>query len=214
MRREPLSREQVVAAAMAIADEHGVELLTMRRLGTALGVEAMSLYNHVANKADLIAAMLDTVVGEYRLPSPQDEWKATLRTAAASANEALLRHPWAPTLLLSFGVMPGPNWMQWSESVLATAREAGFSVEMAHHAFHALEGHIGGQSMRQVNFRPAPGELEGLAADFLSGVDTEQYPFLIEHIQGHLQNDYSATTSFEFGLDLILEGLERILKKQ
>jgi AcrR family transcriptional regulator len=211
MRREPLSREQVVAGALAIADEHGVDLLTMRRLGASLGVEAMSLYNHVANKADLIAAMLDSVVGEYQLPSPDDEWKVTLRAAAASANKALLRHPWAPTLLLSFGAMPGPNWMQWSESVLATARKAGFSGEMAHHAFHALEGHIAGQSMRQVNFRPEPGELEGLAAEFLSGFDTEQFPFLVEHIQGHLQNDYSATTSFGFGLDLILDGLERIL---
>jgi len=210
-RREPLSRERVLATAMELADEHGVEHLTMRRLGAALGVEAMSLYNHVANKDDLIAAMLDAVVSEYQLPSPKAAWKPTLRAAAVSANKVLVRHPWAPALLLTFGAMPGTGWMQWSEAVLATLRNAGFSPEMTHHAFHALEGHIDGYSLRQVNFTPTPDELEGLAADFMSGFDVEQYPFMVEHIRGHVRNEFKTKSGFEFGLDLILDGMERVL---
>jgi AcrR family transcriptional regulator len=201
----------VVAAAIAIADRDGVAHLTMRRLGAELEVEAMSLYNHVANKDDLIAAMLDAVIGDYRLPSPHGEWKAALRSAAISANKVLVRHPWAPALLLTFGAMPGPHWMRWSESVLATLRTAGFSPELTHHAYHALEGHIDGYSMRQVNFQPYAAELETLAADFLAGFDPNQYPHLVEHIQGHLRNTFKAKTGFEFGLDLVLDGLERTL---
>ena len=210
-RKEPLSRERVLATAMQLADEHGLEQLTMRRLGASLGVEAMSLYNHVANKEDLISAMLDAVVSKYQLPSPKAAWKPALRASAISANKVLVLHPWAPGLLLTFGATPGPGWRQWSESVLATLRNAGFSPEMTHHAFHALEGHIDGHSLRQVNFTPKADELENLAADFMSGFDVEQYPFLVEHIRGHIRNEFKTKSGFEFGLDLILDGMERVL---
>ncbi|HEX5630319.1 MAG TPA: TetR/AcrR family transcriptional regulator C-terminal domain-containing protein [Acidimicrobiia bacterium] len=209
--RGVLTRERVVTAAIEIADLEGVGRLTMRRLGTELGVEAMSLYNHVANKDDLVAAMLDAVVGEYRLPSGRADWKATLRSAALSANKVLVRHPWAPALLLTFHAMPGPHWMRWSDSLLATLRSAGFSPEMTHHAYHAIEGHIDGYSMRQVNFQPYVPDLDQFAADFLAGFDQEGHPHLVEHIQGHLRNEYKTKTGFEFGLDLVLDGLQRIL---
>ena len=98
------------------------------------------------------------------------------------------------------------------EAVLATLRNAGFSPEMTHHAFHALEGHIDGYSLRQVNFKPTPGELESLASDFMSGFDAEQYPFLVEDIRGHVRNEFKTKSGFEFGLDLILDGMERVLR--
>ena len=208
-KRLPLTRERVVAAGIAIADESGVDSLTMRRLGSALGVEAMSLYNHVADKDDLIAAMLDTVVGEYQLPSPEGDWKRSLRDAAISANQVLVRHPWAPGLLLTFGAMPGENWRRWSEGLLATLRRAGFSPEMTHHAYHALEGHIDGHSLRQVNFTLGPEELRDAADKFMSGFDHYAHPYLVEHIRGHLEGGFKAKSGFEFGLDLILDGLDR-----
>ncbi len=209
--REPLTRDRVVAAAMALADAHGIDKLTMRRLGAELGVEAMSLYNHVANKRDLVSALLDEVVGEYRLPSPGPDWKTSLRDAGISANQALERHPWAPGLLLTFGSMPGIHWIDWSEAVLATLRGAGCSPELAHRMFHAIEGHIDGHSLRAVNFTFAPADLDRLATDFMTGFDVEAHPFLVEHIQGHVRNEYTGKTGFEFGIDLILDGLERIL---
>jgi AcrR family transcriptional regulator len=199
---------------MALADEQGVEKLTMRRLGAALGVEAMSLYNHVANKRDLVSALVDEVVGEYRLPEPGPAWKASLRSASISANQALVRHPWAPALLLTFGAMPGRNWIEWSEAVLATLREAGCSPELAHRMFHAIEGHIDGHSLRAVNFRLQPADLDRVAADFLAGFDVAGHPYLVEHIEGHVRNEYTGKTGFEFGIDLILDGLELILRDQ
>jgi AcrR family transcriptional regulator len=208
--RTPLSRERVVAAAMVVADEHGSDALTMRRLGQELGVEAMSLYNHVANKEDLLSALLDAVVSEYTLPAPDAEWKPALRASAMSAHQVLLRHPWAPGLLLTFRSMPGPGWMRYSEAVLATLRRAGFSPEMTHHAFHALEGHIDGYTLRQVNFPLQPEELEGAAKEFLERFPAADHPYLIEHIRGHLRKEFRGKGGFEFGLDLILDGLEQL----
>ena len=210
-RRTPLTRDRVVAAALAIADEHGIESLTMRRLGEALGVEAMSLYNHVANKDDLIATLLDAVVAEYELPDPTRGWKEALRASALSANRALVRHHWAPALLLTFRSMPGPGWIRYSEEVLGTLRRAGFSPEMSHHAFHALEGHIDGQTLRQTNFPLQPEELDQAAEGFLARFSAMDYPYLVEHIQGHLRKEYRGKSGFEFGLDLILDGLEGML---
>ena len=211
-RRAPLTRERVVAAAMGIADTRGIETLTMRRLGESLGVEAMSLYNHVANKDDLIATLLDAVVAEYDLPDRTRDWKEALRASALSANRVLVRHHWAPGLLLTFRSMPGPGWIRYSEEVLGTLRRAGFSPEMSHHAFHALEGHIDGQSLRQTNFPLQPEELDRAAEGFLARFSGEDYPYLVEHIRGHLRKEYRSKGGFEFGLDLILDGLERVLK--
>jgi AcrR family transcriptional regulator len=205
-----LSRDRVVLAAMAIADEHGIETLTMRRLGEALAVEAMSLYNHVANKDDLLSAILDAVVGEYDLPDSHGEWKAALRASAISANQVLLRHRWAPSLLVTFRTMPGPAWMRYSEAVLGVLRRAGFSPEMTHHAFHALEGHINGHTLRQANFPLQPEELDAAAEGFLARFAVDDYPYLVEHIRGHLHKEYRGKGGFEFGLDLILDGLEGI----
>jgi len=206
--RAPLTRDRVIAAAMALADKHGIEALTMRRIGGDLGVEAMSLYNHVANKDDLISALLDAVVGEYALPDPDLDWKPALRASAVSANKALVRHPWAPSLHLSFRAMPGPSSMRYSESVLATLRRAGFSPEMTHHAFHSLEGHVDGYTLRQVNFPLQQEELEAVAKDFLAQFPADEYPYFVEHVRGHLRKEFRGKSGFEFGLDLILDGLE------
>ena len=182
-RRIPLTRERVVAAAMELADTRGIESLTMRRLGQDLGVEAMSLYNHVASKDDLVAAVLDAVVAEYDLPDPAVDWKSALRASAISAFQVLQRHPWAPGSFMTFGAMPGPSWLSWSEELLGTLRRAGFSPEMTHHAFHILEGHIYGSALRQVNFQPSATELQTMVQGFLSTLDTDAHPWLVEHVQ-------------------------------
>jgi AcrR family transcriptional regulator len=207
--RPPLSRDRVLRAAIGLADAAGIEALSMRRLGQELGVEAMSLYNHVANKDDILNAIVDMVVGEFELPSAGTEWRAALRSTAISAHDVLVRHPWAASLMLSAG--DNPARFRYMNAILGTLREAGFSATMTDHAYHALDSHIIGFTLWQVQIVPDPDELPALAAGFLERMPADEYPYLIEHVHQHLaERDPDDEGSFAFGLDLLLDGLERI----
>lgn len=211
--RLPLSRDRVVRAAITLADEGGIESLTMRRLGQELGVEAMSLYNHVANKEDMLASILDAVVTEFDLPADTGDWKVAMRSAALSANEVLLRHPWAPGLLLS-RLHDGPARLRYMDSLLGCFRKAGFSAKKTHHAYHVLDGHIVGYTLQQVNF-PIPDEdLKDAGTNFLEELPADEFPHLVEHVRGHIEGHYEGESGFVFGLDLILEGLERLRESE
>jgi AcrR family transcriptional regulator len=209
--RAPLSRDRVLLAAIGLADTAGIEALSMRRLGQELGVEAMSLYNHVANKDDILNAMVDMVVGEFELPSPGTDWKGALRATAVSAHNVLVRHPWAASLMLS---ATGDNRARYRymNAILGTLREAGFSAALTDHAYHALDSHITGYTLWQVQITPDPEELPAMAAGFLERMPADEYPYLVEHVHQHLaERDPDDEGSFAFGLDLLLDGLERIL---
>jgi AcrR family transcriptional regulator len=209
--RAPLSRERVLRAAIGLADTAGIEALSMRRLGQKLGVEAMSLYNHVANKDDILNAMVDMVVGDFELPSPGGDWKAELRATAISAHDVLVRHPWAAGLMLSATGDIQARY-RYMNGILGTLREAGFSAAVTDHAYHALDSHITGFTLWQVQITPDPEELPAMAANFLERVPADEYPYLIEHVHQHLaERDPDDEGSFVFGLDLLLDGLERIL---
>jgi AcrR family transcriptional regulator len=207
--RVPLSRERVLRAAVKRADAGGIESLSMRKLAQQLGVEAMSLYYHVANKDDLLAGMVDLVVREMALPSEGTDWKAALRQTAISAHDTFVRHRWACSLMMS--VRDGTARLRWMDAVLRCLREAGFSAELAHHAYHALDSHIMGFTLWQLSFPFAAEQLADVAAAFLRELPIDEYPYLAEHVEWHL----TASTDddegeFAFGLDLILDGLERI----
>jgi len=216
-RRAPLSRERVLNAAIGLADEGGIESLTMRKLAGELGVEAMSLYNHVANKDDLVDGIVDLVVSEIDLPSAQD-WEVAIREYAISAHEALLRHPWACTLVMSATTTRTPRtarvrYMEW---LLRQLREAGFSPELTYHAYHALDGHILGFTLWQLGHSAGakqlggPQEVADFAATFLRELRAGDYPFLAEHVEQHLAApSEDSGRGFEFGLGLILDGLKR-----
>jgi AcrR family transcriptional regulator len=206
--RVPLSRERVLHAAIELADADGIASLTMRRLGQALGVEAMSLYNHVANKDDILNGIVEIVMGEIALPAGED-WKAALRASALSAHEALWRHPWACSLMMS-PANSSPARLRWMDAVLGCLREAGFSAALTHHAYHALDSHITGFTLWVVNLPAVGEELKDIAATFLKEHDFDEYPYLVEHIHYHLAPPDDESSEFEFGLDLILDGLERL----
>jgi AcrR family transcriptional regulator len=192
--------------AIRLADEGGIESVSMRKLGRALGVEAMSLYNHVANKDDMLDGIVDLVLSEFELPSAGDDWSAAIRRTAISAHEALLRHPWACTLIMS---RFRPARMRYIEWILARLREAGFSAETTYHAYHALDSHILGFTLWEVGHAVDPEELEN-AATFLQALPVDEFPYFLEHAQQHLTGSmHDDQGEFEFGLDLILEGLER-----
>lgn len=218
--RLPLSRERVLQAAIALADQGGIESLTMRKLARTLGVEAMSLYNHVANKGDLVDGIVDLVVSEIELPSAED-WETAIRESAISAHEALLRHPWACTLVMSPVTRtvrtPRLHYMEW---LLRRLREAGFSPELTYHAYHALDGHILGFTLWQLGHAAGAELLVGtqdfadFAATFLRDLRTDDYQYLAEHVEQHLAAPGGeGGREFEFGLDLILDGLKRRRKE-
>jgi AcrR family transcriptional regulator len=204
--RVPLSRDRVLRAAVELADAHGIEAVSMRRLAQELGVEAMSLYNHVANKDEILDGLVETVAGEVEIPSDADDWKVALRTIALSARDVLLRHRWASSLWMERGT-PGPARLGYGEALLRTLREGGFSKELTYHAFHILEALILGVATMHMNM-PHEGAFAGMAQRFLQQLPADDYPYLIEHIHQHLEAQ-PEQSGFEFAIDLIIDGLER-----
>jgi AcrR family transcriptional regulator len=192
-------------------DESGLESLTMRKLGQELGFEAMSLYNHVANKDELINGLLDLVLAECELPTSGGEWDAAVRRSAISVHDALRRHQWACPLLM----VPGrvrPARLQYMDALLGCLRKAGFSAETTFTAYHVLDGHILGFSLWEASHTYTDIDVEEMAKRFKETITTDAYPHLHEHAEQHFtEGPHSEVRAFEFGLDLILDGLRKIL---
>jgi len=209
-RRAPLTRERVLRAAIALADAGGIDSLSMRKLGDELGVEAMSLYNHVANKDDVLDGIVDLVFSEIVLPSDRADWKSAMRRRALSAHEALLRHPWAPSLMQS-RTKPGPATLRHHDSVLGSLRNAGFALVMAAHAISVIDGYIYGFALQQINLPLQSREQVAEVGENILRQLSGEYPHLAEMITEHaMKPGYDYAQEFEFGLDLILDGLERL----
>lgn len=206
--RAPLSRERVLRAALALADEGGIKSLTMRRLGQDLQVEAMSLYNHIAGKEDILDGIVDLVFSEIAVPSDVTDWRTSMRRRAISAREVLIRHPWATSLMQS-RTKPGPATLRHHDAVIGSLRKAGFTIDMAAHAFSVVDGYIYGFALQQVNL-PSRSSAESaeLAESILRELPADTYPHLAEMIVDHaLKPGYDYAQEFEFGLDLILDGV-------
>jgi AcrR family transcriptional regulator len=218
-RRLPLTRERIVGAAIALADDAGIESLSMRKLAKNLGVEAMSLYNHVSNKNDLVDAMVDLVVLEIELPSDAD-WERAIRECAISAYETFLRHPWACSLVMTprhprLAESPRLRYIEW---LLGRLTDAGFSPELTYRGYHALDSHILGFTMWQLGHSAGGEDItrgqepEEFVAKLVPRLRASGYPRLAEHAEQHLSAPWKETLrEFEFGLDLILDGLKKAL---
>jgi len=208
-----LSRQRVLAAGVTFADDHGIASLSMRKLGEALGVEAMSLYNHVANKDELLDGMVDMVFGEILVPSAAADWRTAMRDRAESARRALGRHPWA-IALMSTRTSPGPATLKHHDAVIGSLRAAGFPVALAAHAFSLLDSYIYGFALQEATLPLGDTEEETaeVARTMLEQVPADDYPHLTELTVEHiLRPGYDYGDEFEFGIDLILDGLERNL---
>jgi AcrR family transcriptional regulator len=208
--RTPLNRDRVLRAAMELADEGGLEALTMRRLGQALGVEAMSLYNHVASKEAVLDGLVDVVFSEIELTCEGGDWRSAMRRRAISAREVLSRHRWAIGLMESRS-HPGPSNLGHHEAVLRCLREAGFSVALTAHAYSALDSYIYGFALQQATLPFDSGEQAAeVAGEILGASVADSYPRLAEIAADHVMKPgYSYAAEFEFGLDMILDSLER-----
>jgi AcrR family transcriptional regulator len=208
--RIPLTKQRVLGAAVVLADRDGVRSLSMRKLAQELGVEAMSLYHHVANKDAILDGIVDVVFSEIDLPSGEADWKVAMRHRAISAREALCRHPWATGLMESRSI-PGPATLRHHDAVLGILRTAGFSVELAAHANSLLDSYIYGFALQEANLPfDTPQETAELAQTIMAEFPADAYPHLTEMAVQHvLRLGYDYGNEYQFGLDLILDGLDR-----
>jgi AcrR family transcriptional regulator len=213
--RVQLSRERILEAAVSLADERGIESLTMRAVGQRLGFEGMSLYHYVANKDELIDGMVDLVYAEIEVPSGEADWKTSMHSVATSLHEALSRHRWAITLMET-RTRPGPANLRHHDSVIGTFREAGFSVKQATHAFSVLDSYITGFALQQLTLPfDSSEELAEAAESILAQFPVHEYPYLAETITEHItKSGYDYASEFNVGLDLILDGIERLRRKR
>ena len=218
--RVPLSRERVLRAAVRIADEHGIEVLTMRRLAEEVGAEAMSLYYHVTKKEDVLDGIVDLIVREINevvdridVPSAGAAWKSAVRRRILSAREVLLRHKWAPSVFQT-RTTTSPEVLRYYDSLLGLMRDGGFSNDVLHHATHALGSRALGFAQELFDPSDTGGDPE---ADAALAELAEQLPNLVGMLAEVAHDDPNSTlgwcddqTEFEFGLDLILDGLDRM----
>jgi AcrR family transcriptional regulator len=209
--RAPLSTERVLETAVAFADRHGLESLSMRKLADELGAGAMSLYYYVPNKERLIDGMIDIVFGEIEPPSPELHWRTAMRRRAVSTREVLNRHRWAVGLMEG-RMNPGPNSIRIREAILGCLREAGFSIEMTIQAYSVQDAYIYGFALqeRSLPFESAEESTEVAEATLQDVSDlAKEFPYLAEVVAGHVAKvGYDFTAAFEYGLDLILDALE------
>ena len=208
-KRTPLTRDRILSAAMKLADDGGINAVSMRKIAQELGVEAMSLYNHVASKDDIVDGIVDLVAAEIDLAPDNADWKAAMRRRVISAHEVLLQHPWAASLWMSSQTFGGAR-MRYADAVLRGFREGGFPEGLTYHAFHVIQCHVMGFTMYVASFDFDVEELERLAADFLETFPVDEYPDLALHIRQHSEPGDEHEGTFEFGLDLALDGLERL----
>jgi AcrR family transcriptional regulator len=206
-----LSREILLSAAVGLADASGIESLSMRRLAQEFGVVPMALYKHVANKEDMLDGMVDVVFSEIDLPSREADWKTALRQRALSTRQVLMRHRWAIGLLES-RLRPGDTTLRHHDSVLGCLREANFSIEMAIHAYSVLDSYIYGFALQEQALPfDSPETIGEVAGVMLNRFPTNEYPYLKETIVERFnQTGWEYADEFEFGLDLILDGLKKL----
>jgi AcrR family transcriptional regulator len=210
--RPALSRERVVEGAVALADAQGIAALTIRSLAQHLGVKPMSLYYYVANKSEILDAIVDVVFSEIELPVVDGDWRAEIRLRATSARHVLRRHSWAIGLLES-RMSPGPATLRHHDAMIATLRGAGFSIELTAHAYALIDSYVYGFALQEASLPfEGPDTVADIAEPMMEHFATGEYPHLVAmSAEFFLQPGYDFGNEFEFGLDVILDGLARYL---
>jgi AcrR family transcriptional regulator len=207
--RPRLSRERVLEGAVAVADAGGIATLTIRSLAEELGVKPMSVYHYVANKDEILDGIVDLVFSEIELPSPDGNWRSEMRRRALSARRVLSLHPWAIPLLQS-RTSPGPATLRHHNAVIGALRAAGFSLPMVAHAYALMDSYVFGFALSEAALPiNGPETVTEVADQMMHLFDPAEYPHLVEFSVGHvLKPGYDFGAEFEFGLDLVLDGLE------
>jgi AcrR family transcriptional regulator len=204
-----LTRQRVLDGALSVADSGGLGSLTIRSLALQLGVKPMTVYYHVANKAEILDALVDVVFGEIELPVPGRNWRSEMERRAHSARQVLARHRWAIGLLES-RTSPGPANLRHHDTVIATLRQAGFSAEMTAHAYALLDSYVYGFALQEASLPfEGPESVGEVGGPILELMATGQYPHLAQMAASYyLQPGYDFADEFRFGLDLLLDGIQ------
>jgi AcrR family transcriptional regulator len=213
VRRTPLSREKVLRAALKMADKGSIDSISMRKLAQTLKVEAMSLYNHVSNKEEILDGLVELVASEIDLPVTGGSWRSAMRDRAISAHTVLMRHPWATMLFVS-RVNIGPNMLRYVDATIGCLREAGFSYPMADHAWTALDAYVYGFTLQKLNFPLDPSEYAPAAKQFLPLIPVERFPYLRGMSEEVIAGRHDGLHQLELGLDLLLDGLETMRRSR
>lgn len=210
--RPALSHDRIIEAAVRVADRGGLARLSMRHVAQELGVEAMSIYHHLANKEALLDGLANWVFTQIELPEPHQPWRPAMRERAGSARRVLARHPWGLGLIESRR-QPGPALLRHHEAVLACLRQHGFPVALAAHAFSAIDAYVYGFVLTELNLPFAAGEsAEDFVTEIQALLPADRYPHLVEMVTEQvIGKDYAYGDEFEFGLELLLDGLARHL---
>ncbi|MCT8334860.1 TetR/AcrR family transcriptional regulator [Leptospira sp. 85282-16] len=208
-KRQTLSRILVLESAIRIADEFGLEELSMRHLASSLGVEAMSLYNHVKNKDEVLDGIVDLVISRITLPSIGEDWKQEMIKRAKSAREILILHPWATSLIVS-RMNVGVSMLTYFDRTLGCLHSAGFSMQTADHIINTIDSHIYGFILQELNFPIDPNEYAKEASGFLPQLEKSHFSHLTNLTREVISGKYNGLHDFEFGLNLILDGLEKL----
>ena len=214
-RRVPLTRERVLQAAIKLADEGGIEALSMRKLGQELGVEAMALYHHFTGKEQVLDGIIDLVFAEIDVPEPGPDWRGAMRRRALSLRDALARHRWSIGMMES-RTNPGPATLRHHDAVLGSLRSADFSVEMAAHAYSVLDSYIYGFALTKMSLPfEDTSDIVGRVPDHARAVPGRRLPEppRVHHRARHASPATTIADEFEYGLDLILDGLERAVSE-
>ena len=209
--KEPLSRDRVLNAALAVADEGGLDGLTIRSLAQRLGAKPMSLYHYVANKDEILDGLVDLVFAEIELPEPSGPWREEMAKRARSARAVLGRHPWAIALLES-RTTPGPATLRYHEANLATLRAGGFTLPQTAHAYAVLDAFVYGFAVQEASlpFEGPDGAAE-VAGPIMELMGAGEYPHMVEFAVEHaMLPGYDFGDEFEFGLGLVLDGIARM----
>jgi len=211
--RAPLSRERVLDGAVAVADSGGIAGLTIRSLAEQLGVKPMSVYHHVANKDEILDGIVDIVFSQIELPSANGEWRAEITRRARSARAVLRQHPWAIGLLET-RTNPGPATLRHHNAVLGALRSGGFSVALTAHAYALLDSFVYGFALQEATLPFEDQSVEEVAAPMMEAFGSGEYPHLLELVTEHaLKPGYDFGDEFEFGLELVLDGLADRLRE-
>jgi AcrR family transcriptional regulator len=202
----------VLLGAVAVADAGGIASLTIRSLAAELGVKPMSVYYHVANKDEILDAIVDLVFSEIELPALDGDWQVEMRRRAGSAREALRRHPWAIGLMAS-RIRPGPATLKHHDAVIGSLRGAGFSVEMTAHAYALIDAYVYGFALSEASLPiRGPETVSEVAEQMMARYSADEYPHLVEFAVEHIMKPgYDFGAEFDFGLRLVLDGLARSL---
>jgi AcrR family transcriptional regulator len=207
--RPPVTRDRILDTAFAIADQDGLGALSMRRIGKTLGVEAMALYNHVEDKDEILDGIVGRVLAEIPLPRPGADWKEAMRERAEAARRVFLRHPWAVGLLETRSANSSPARLEYFDAVLGCLRAAGFDATLAMRAFSTLDSYVYGAILQEVTLPfDTPDSLEAVGDDLLAHMGAA-YPHLTEATVRAMADGWSHADQFLFGLDLVLDALER-----